>query len=438
MRKNLTDKFCHHVRPPASGRLEVSDALTPGLQFRITDSGIKSWSLLYRHAGQQRRDTIGRFPGIGVAKARRLAGDALEAVGRGDDPRAEKAAVEAANQEAAGNTVKVVVDRFVASYAAQRRWRDLAGILRNEAVAAWGARPVASITRRDVLDRLDQIAERAPTRANRALSVFRLFFKWCRGRELIEVSPAADIDPLTVEVARERTLTDPEIVAFWNAATSQGWPFGDLFRLLLLTGCRRDEIGALRWSEINRGGVDVKIKGDDGKERTVKVPVLEISGERIKGGKPLVVPLSPPALDIIRELPRIGKSGLVFTTTDAAPVSGYSKAKTILDAFMLAELRKAATEPGDAKLEPFRLHDLRRTCRSGLSRLKVSADIAEMAIGHSLAGVRKIYDRYDYLAEKQDALDKWGARVLELVTPPPAVGKVIRLPQRARAPSTRR
>jgi len=411
MPRNLTDKFCRTARPPASGRREVSDALKPGLIFRITDRGVKSWSLLYRLKGEQRRDTIGRFPEIGVAKARKLAAGALEAVGQGIDPRTEKAAVEAAEAERAADTVRAVADRFIATYAAQRRWRDLGQILRNEAVAAWGDRPVASVTRKDLMARLDQIAARAPVRANRTLAVFRLFFRWCRARDLIEASPAADIDPLTVETARERQLSDNEITAFWHATEALGWPYGDLFRLLLLTGCRRQEIGSLRWAEVD-----------------MDKAILEISGERIKGGRALVVPLSRPAVGVIGNLPRVGNADFVFSR-GKAPVSGYGRTKPILDALMLVELCKT-NAVALLSLTPWRLHDLRRTARSGLARLGVAADIAEMCVGHALSGMRRTYDRYDYLPEKRAALEKWGAHVLALTTPPAADRKVVKLRKR--------
>jgi integrase len=161
---------------------------------------------------------------------------------------------------------------------------------------------------------------------------------------------------------------------------------------------------------------------DEKKERTVKIPVIEISGDRIKGGNALVVPLSRPAAEIIRRLPRIEGSAFVFPSakngdgTADRPASGYGKSKILMDALMLAELKK-----GDVSttLTPWRVHDLRRTCRSGLSRLHIESDIAELAIGHALTGVRKIYDRYDYLYERHEALEQWGDFVVELVTPPP-------------------
>src|SRR5215813_3367664 len=199
MPRNLTDKFCHHARSPASGRREVSDALTPGLQFRVTDNGVKSWSLLYRLNGGLRRDTLGRFPEIGIAKARKLAVHALELAGAGKDPREEKAAVESAKRDGEANTIRAVAEKFIATYAAQRRWRDLGQILTNEAISPWGNRPVAGITRKDILAQLDIIADRAPVRANRTLSVLKLFFKWCRSQGLIETSPVVEIVPPTVE-----------------------------------------------------------------------------------------------------------------------------------------------------------------------------------------------------------------------------------------------
>jgi len=412
MPKRLTQKFCENAEPTADKRLAISDAVSPGLQFRVTEAGVKSWSLLYRFEGQQRRVTIGPFPKVGVAKARELAEETRKLVEKGIDPRIASANAEAAEATRKADTVASAVDRFAALYASQRRWADLERILRSEAIPAWGERPVSDITRKDAMALLDSIQKRAPVRANRVLSVLRVFFKWCRSRDLIEASPVVEIEPPTEEYRRERELTEQEIVAFWRASETLGYPFGRVFQLLLLTACRRDEIGAARWSEVTADAT------------------LEIPSQRYKLKRPHIAPLSRSALAIVEALPRIDGTEFIFTTTGKTPVSGWSRAKEQLDTRMLEELRAMAKDPAKVTLPEWRLHDLRRTARTGLSKLGVSPDIGEMVLGHAIGGIRGVYDRYGFLPEKRAAIEKWGSHVMGLLSPPADGGKVITMVRR--------
>jgi integrase len=162
------------------------------------------------------------------------------------------------------------------------------------------------------------------------------------------------------------------------------YPFGPAVRLLILTGARREEVGAMRWGE-----VDLVAK------------TWTLPGERTKNGIEHVVPLSDPALSILGRVPRIGRyDGFVFTTTGKTAVSGWSKAKVTLDA--------ASGVPD------WRLHDLRRTFATGLAGLGVSMPVVEKILNHvsgSFGGVAGVYQRHAFADEKRDALDKWAARV---------------------------
>ena len=163
-----------------------------------------------------------------------------------------------------------------------------------------------------------------------------------------------------------------------------GWPFGDIIRLLILTGARRNEIGSLRWSEIN---------GD----------VASLKGERTKNGEPHNIPLSKGAAIVLQRVPRIANSERVFTTNGKTSVSGWSRAKRKLD-----EL---------SKVKDWRIHDLRRTVATGLQRLGVNLQTIEAVLGHtsgSRSGVVGVYQRHSFDAEKRAALDAWGAHVLAL------------------------
>jgi integrase len=407
-RELLTDKRVSNMRPPTTGRKETFDTVKTGLCYRVTANGSRSWSLVYRFDGELRRDTLGPYPKIGLAKARKMAGDALELVGQGKDPRETKATAEAAEAARQADTVAAVAEQFIAKHASQRRWGELERILRRDVMPEWKSRPVSDITRREVIDLLDTIAERAPIQANRTLTVLSIFFGWCLDRDIIPADPTNRVPKPTKESPRERVLTEPELAAFWKGCDRLGWPFGPLLQLLALTGQRKGEIGNLIWSEI------------DTKEK-----LINLAGSRYKTGRPHIVPLSNAAMAIIEDLPRIGeKSGLVFTTNDKTAVSGFSKAKDELDGYMLEELRKDAEAPAKVTLAPWRIHDLRRTCRSGLSRLGVLADIGERVLGHAIPGLRGVYDRHDFLPQMRDALNRWAAHLDGIVNPRP--GKVAR------------
>jgi integrase len=179
-------------------------------------------------------------------------------------------------------------------------------------------------------------------------------------------------------------LSDPEIAVVWKACSDDA--AGRAIRLLLLTGCRREEIGALQWSEIEAG-------------------VLTIPGARTKNRRALVLPLPPAALDLLT-VPKQDGGDLVFGRGGDMPFSGWSAAKLRLDA-------RIAMTTGRT-LAHWTLHDLRRTMRSGLGKLGTPPHVAELAINHVKGGVEAIYDRYRYQREIGTALALWADYVLAL------------------------
>ena len=184
------------------------------------------------------------------------------------------------------------------------------------------------------------------------------------------------------ERARSRILSDDEIRAVWQAADGT---FGDMVQILLLTGQRRDKVAAMRWQ-------DISIDGE------WDVP----QGKREKGvGGSLILPEI--AIKIIRSRPRFASNPYVFAGRGGSHLSGYSKAKAQLDA--------------KAPLPEWRLHDLRRTARSLMSRAGVRPDIAERVLGHAIKGVQATYDRHAYRSEKADAL-KCLAGLIETILHP--------------------
>ena len=405
-RVKLTDRFVKTVRPPASGRAEYFDTGKTGLVLRVTARGVKAWSVYDRlKSGAKFRHTIGHYPQVSLAQAHKATEVALEQVRGGDDPRAVKAAAEASKAEREADTVANIGRQFIAKHAATRRWPELQRIIERDVIPRWGDRPMTSITRRDVRELVEDVAERAPVQANRTLTVLRIFFRWAAKRDVVPGDPTTGIDK-TEERPRTRRFSDPEVRAFWLGCNRLGWPFGDCFKLLLLTAARKSEVSGGHWSEIDR------------QQRLWEVPF-----ERTKNKQPNVIPLSASAIAVIDALQRIGeRPDLIFTTNGQTPISGFSKAKAALDAYMLEELRRGDPE---AKLEDWRIHDLRRTVRTNLTKLGVATDVAERVLSHAITGIRKVYDAHDFLQEKRNALERWAVHVAGVVSPQP--NKVVKL-----------
>jgi integrase len=189
---------------------------------------------------------------------------------------------------------------------------------------------------------------------------------------------------------RQRVLTDTEIKEFWDAATSMPYPYGPMYRMLLLTGQRRGEVAGARWSEFDLAA------------KTWTVPP-----ERFKSNSVHVVPLTDDVLALLATLPRWPNSDALFSADGRVPVSRFSAARRALDRAMGAP----AT---------FVIHDLRRTVRTRLSSLRVPDAVSEMVIGHGRKGIQRVYDQHTYLTEMREALDAWAVRLHTIIDPLPA------------------
>jgi integrase len=426
MAKDLTIKALENLKP-GPARREVPDGHTRGLFYVLQPSGAAAWAYRYRLAGKPRKLTIGPYPNIGLADARKLASDAANAIARGDDPAAQKQAAKVAAREAANETrdlVEKVVETFIERYAKEhtRSWRETERMLNKEIVWPWKGRRLSKVGKADVHDLLDKIIDRgAPISANRILAALRRMCSWAVERDIIRVSPCDGVKAPSAAVSRDRVLTDDELRIAWGAFEKTGWPFGPLARLLVLTGARLREVGEMRWSEIDLEG------------KTWTVPK-----ERAKNGIAHEIPLTAPALTILQGLPRVdggkGAPGYVFTTTGKTPVSGYSKAKDQFDAAILNLLRKAAMERGGdpAQItppEPWVIHDLRRTAASSMAGIGIAPHVVEAVLNHrsgTIKGVAAVYNRYSYAAEKRAALEAW-ARALDAIVSGKPAGNVVEL-----------
>jgi len=248
--------------------------------------------------------------------------------------------------------------------------------------------------------------------ADHVLAVLRRVMTWYAARNDEYRSPIVRGMSRTSpkDRARERTLTDDEIRALWKTADELATPFARMMQFLLLTGVRRNEAARMNRNEINGSA-------------------WLIPNERFKGKRDFLVPLTAAATDILKTLPAIGKGGWIFTSDGKRPINGFGKSKARFDKLMVTKLRQAAAERGEdvgaLKLENWTIHDLRRTTRTLLSRCKVQPDIAERCLGHAIVGVRGVYDRHEFLAEKRAALEVLAALVARIINPP--AGNVVTL-----------
>jgi integrase len=414
----LTDLKIKNLALPDKRR-EVPDGRITGLYLVVQPSGVKSWCVRYRANGLPRKLTVGPYPAVDLATARKRAQEALGDVAGGKDPAAAKQASKArarAERTDDDKRVERVAEAFIKRHVklsgkVGAGWgAEIERLFKIEILPRIGAKRVGDVTKNDILAILDAIVDRgSPITANRTLAVLKKFFNWAAdARGLIVVSPCKGIEAPAAETSRDRVLSDDEIRAAWAAFDSAKWPFGPIGKLLLLTGARRSEIAEMTWGEID-----------------LAAKTLTLPGSRTKNGEPHEIPLSGAAIEIIEALPRIeGKAGFVFSTNGQTAVSGFTKARARFEKAMLEALRKAAIERGKdpEKVEapkPWTLHDLRRTCASGMAELGIAPHVIEAILNHkngTIKGVAKVYNRYSYSAEKRAALEAWGRYLDKLIS----------------------
>ncbi|TWA59260.1 site-specific recombinase XerD [Azospirillum brasilense] len=417
MPEKITKRLVDATKPGTKD-VFVWDSEVKGFGLKVTPAGSRVYIVQYRVEGGRtaapKRFTIGKHGSPWTAdKARDEAIRILGQVKAGNDPQAQKVAGrESAN--AKGDTFADIADLFIDRHAKvnTRGWKETKRLLDKHVTPYWGDRPVASITRRDVNKRLDEIVDSGTAvTANRVLAVVRKLFNWAASKDYVQATPCVGVQPPAEEESRDRVLTDDELREVWLAAGGLGDPFGPFVRLLILTAQRRDEVAGMRWSEVDLPG------------KTWIIPK-----ERAKNGKAHVVPLSESAAEILKAVPRItledGKPcDFVFSTTGLAPVSGFSRAKANLDRLVLKARQKAVGEGEEAAPMPgWWFHDLRRTTTTGLARMGIPPQIADRILNHTqgtIKGVAAVYNRHEYLDERRAALDAWARRVDQLVTGKP-------------------
>ena len=435
MTKPLTAAAVKKYAPHPGQRRIIRDAGARSLFLVITPSGHKSWLMRFRTTGGRIGklvlgpvDLSGREltgdPAAGqpltLAAARQLAAEVLRQRALGHDPvadhKARKLRQRAAVQEAASNTFGAAAQDFITKYSRQRvrRWKEQARLLGLQPTAEglevipgglaarWADKPLAQIDGHDIHQLVVETRERgAPglerrsdgpteTRARAMLTCLSRMFRWLVQHRRVETNPCTGVHRPEASKARDRVLSNDEIKAFWRATdgTEIRPQFGAVLKLLLLTGCRLNEITALRWEERSADGTQINLPGS-----------------RTKNHRPHVVPMVPLAQSIIAAMPRIADCPYVFTTNGKAPVAIGSKVKNRLDEAM--------------GVREWRIHDLRRTAVTGMAELGIRPDVIELCVNHvsgTRGGIAGVYNRSELLPERRAALERWAVQVQGIVS----------------------
>jgi integrase len=399
----------------ASAGLFLWDADQPGFGVRASPKGKRAQKVSFiaqRYMlGEQERTTIGHWPSMSIDEAREEAGrrirDKLTPLA---DAKAKEH--EAIKEAHAAITVSSAVERYLVEAPLEKTkkpraayWHQAGQTLSRELVKGLGEQTkLRNITVENVrkLIKAKQLAEQ-PSAARYLYSAMSAFFNWCVGEGLLEKSPLDGYGnkPKPGE-GRDRILTDAELKTFWKATEGDDL-WNRYFRLLLLTAQRREEVAGIERSELDLA------KG-----------LWTIPKEKTKNGVPHIVHLSPQAIAEIQRCTSSEGTGYLFPATPMVDrygnklplkkgtVSGYAKPKRRLDTAMGIETDE--TKKGFDPSKLWRVHDLRRTARSGFARLRVPREVAEKILNHITGNSKldKIYDRFEYLDERKAALEAWG------------------------------
>lgn len=412
MTTGLTKTDIEALIAAARGRkgpqMELRDLREPGLRFRAGERTAK-WSLMIRlHTGKQTRIGLGAWPGLGINEARAAAREARRKVEQGRNPNEDKRnmAHEAQVRARSRKTLVQVLDEYERTVLTHHRRGDQTrraldgdkGLLRT-----LQSRGVKEIARDDLNELVKRRAKRSPISANRQLAYAKAFFNWCLSEGMIDANPAANLRRPVPERARDRYHSLEELRDIWEATGKLGYPFGPLYRLLIVLPMRRDEIAGILDSELT-------LDGDE--------PVWILPSGRTKRANALRVPLLPLARSIIKsamcDKDRPEESVFVFTTTGKTAVSGFAKAKRRLDAAIEKLRADAAAEKGEEvePMLPWTIHDLRTTFNThACERLKIDAAVADRILNHvataTTSKIMRIYNRSELFEERKRALRLW-------------------------------
>ena len=358
----------------SSKRLFIYDTSLTGFGCRLTEKGVASYFVEYRHNGRKRRKTIGRHGPFTPDQARKAAKSLLGKVAAGTD---------IAEQSVKDKTFGEVIEAYLTQKSKPTKyWKDTNRFIYNNTNTLL-TRHINSITRAELARLIDNITKRSHSVGRNTFSAIRPIFKWAFERGYIEINPIEGLSPPSVIPARERILDNDELKAIWHAAEKEPFPFNVIVKLLILTGQRRSEVTGMRWSEI------------EGEIWTIPGSTKNAGNRITKNRKEHFVHLHPLVLELLEDVPQT--HDLIFTTTGTTAPSGLSKVKRRLDE--------------NSGVTNWRYHDLRRTCATGMASLGVLPNVIEYVLNHRSgvnSGLVGVYQKFEYREERRGAIMAWG------------------------------
>ena len=416
----FTDRSLRALTPARKGkRYELWDTIIPGFGVRVNDetdraragkAGRISFILYSRYPGSRspERRTLGRWPELSLEKARHKAAEWRQQIAKGIDPAIAAEEERQARLRARDNTFAAVVAKFIEYIKAnkERKAKDVERELQ-PFIKAWGHRSIASIKASDVALIIEATVKRGKrAQAHNEFGHIRRLFRWAIPL-YVEHSPCAQLSPKRLigdRTRRDRILSDAEIAALWKATEPMGYPYGPLYRLLLLTGLRLSEVSEASWDEF------------DFNERVWTVPAARMKKTGSEA-KPHMVPLTDAMLEVLETLPRFPNGKFLFSSRNGMqPIKAvyFGGPKIKLDRLMQQML-------GDEPPPAWTNHDIRRTVRTKLSALRIPEEVREAVLAHARPGIKGHYDMHHYLDEKRDALTQWAAKLQDIVEPSKSV-----------------
>ena len=451
----LTDAAVKRYKPGKTRR-EIPDSKATGLYLVVQPTGAKAWALRFRRPdGRSAKLTLGPLdtsaepadePVVGgpltLGMARELAAKVHRERKRGVDVVAEEKAKKERKRrehtERFANTFGAAVRDFCHAYKPDRQhrlryWRFMSRVLgladppnggapetiKGSLADTWADKPLAEINDVDVHTVVREARDhgipgmgkynkgKSDARGRAMHSALSLLFKWLLDERWpgVTKNPCVLVSRPKRATVRDRVLKPEELRFFWTATEQIGEPFGVLLKLLLLTGCRREEVAGMRRRELSEDGM-----------------AWIIPSSRAKNWREHIVPLPPLVRDLIDSVKRVGDE-FVFTTNGKVPISSFSRVKARLDGLMLKAAqepaRAAGGDPDAVRIRAWRLHDLRRTCATGMAGIGIQPHVVEAVLNHvsgAKAGVAGTYNQYAYVPEKTAALERWAAHVEALLT----------------------
>ena len=369
----LTDLAVKRLPVPEKGQKDYRDDLIKGFSVRVSQGGSRTFYVM--HGRSRTRIKIGVYPIISLSQARKRAKEIL----------AEKTLGRNRPKDIAFNDA---LTQFLDNYTARkpRTIKDTTAILNRHFLSLRQER-VGDITTEQVARIIDRLRNK-PTTARHALAAIKMFFSWAVGRHYLLKSPCETLKAPQKPFPRERVLGPHELTTFLSTAQATPYPFGPILLLLILTGQRRSEIGALKWEYIS---------GD-----TITLP-----SEITKNNQIHTFPIGAWTQEVITTIPRRNVTSYLFPPWGDRdkPYSNWSNPKETFDK--------------KCPIDPWTLHDLRRTFSTNMAALRVRQEVTEKLLNHISGGavsqIARIYNRHTYFEEMAEALAMYENHLATLI-----------------------